>query len=43
MMKKLRYKKIIIEVDKDIDVKKWEDVMWEIEKRFDERREVVKI
>ena len=35
------YTKLIIAVDPDIDVRKWEDVMWAVSTRFDASRDIM--
>ena len=41
MLPQFSYTKLIIVVDGDIDVRKWEDVMWAVATRFDASRDLV--
>lgn len=40
MLPQFNYTKLIIAVDPDIDVRKWEDVIWALSTRFDASRDV---
>lgn len=41
MLPQFSYTKLIIAVDPDIDVRKWEDVIWALSTRFDASRDVM--
>ncbi len=43
MLAQFSYTKLIIVVDADIDVRRWEDVMWALATRFDASRDLVSV
>lgn len=43
MLPQFNYTKLIVAVDPDIDVRKWEDVVWALSTRFDASRDVTVI